>query len=114
MQDDIVCVATAANATEAHQWRTALEEAGIRCRVVDHLDAEWWKGPCPRAEVWAQREDLERARAVLENHGAPAFDEREEAHARRHRNGDLGPAARRAIRRRGTDGDFRRPASRGK
>jgi hypothetical protein len=114
-QDQLICVATAANATQAHQWRLVLEEAGIACSVVDHLDAEFWKGPCPRAEVWVHAADAERARSALEaqpNGRAP--DEGDVVHPRHRPVDQHGEEAQRELRRQGTDGSFRRPASRGK
>ena len=113
--DEIVCVATAANLSQAHQWRTVLEEKGIVSQVVDHLDAEFWKGPCPRAEVWVRAADLERARAVLADHGTSRGpEEGDDVHPRRRPADQHGEAAQQELRRQGTDGSFRRPASRGK
>jgi hypothetical protein len=68
--DDIVRVATAANAQEAHIWRQALEAEGIRCRVVgDFLQTGAFANlPAATAEVWVYQEDLERARAILARH----------------------------------------------
>jgi hypothetical protein len=114
-QDELKCLATAANATQAHQWRLVLEEAGIPCSVVDHLDAEFWMGSCPRAELWVHAADEERARSALENHHAGrAPDEGDAVHPRRRPIDEHGEAAQRELRRQGTDGSFRRPASRGK
>jgi len=67
--DDIVRLATATNPQEAHLWRQALEDEGIRCHVVgDYLDAGVGDIPGLRAEVWVHREDLERARTFLDAH----------------------------------------------
>ena len=41
--DDVICLTTASNLQEAHWWRVALEEEGVRCRVVgDDLTATMW------------------------------------------------------------------------
>jgi hypothetical protein len=112
-QDEIVCVATAVNATEAHQWRLVLEEEGILSSVVDHLDAEFWMGPCPRTELWVRAADALRARAALAGHGARPLEWGDQAHSRRAADQHT-EAARRELRRLGTDGSFRRPAARGK
>jgi hypothetical protein len=67
--DDIVCLARAADSTEASIWKQALEEQGIRCRVVgQHLDTILGKLPPGQAEIWVLRQDLERGRAILAAH----------------------------------------------
>ena len=64
--DDIVRLTTAQNPLQAHIWQQALEEAGIRCKVVgDFLDAGVGDIPGLCAEVWVHRDDLARAEAVL-------------------------------------------------
>lgn len=64
--DDIVRLATAANPVQAHIWEQALEEEGIRCKVVgDYLDAGLGDIPGMSSEVWVHRDDLARAEAVL-------------------------------------------------
>jgi hypothetical protein len=112
--DEIVCVAVAANLSEAHQWRQVLEENGVVCEVVDHLDAEFWKGPCPRTEVWVRAADFERARAILNDHSPGRAPYEGEGQPRRRHGDHHGEAAQAELRRQGTDGSFRRPASRGK
>ena len=70
-KDDIVRLATATHPQEAHVWRQALENEGIRCQVVgDYLNAGIGDVPGMRPEVWVYRDDLERARAILDAHGA--------------------------------------------
>jgi hypothetical protein len=67
--DDIVCLARAADSTEASIWKQALEAEGIRCRVVGgHLDTILGKLPPGQAEIWVFREDVERGRAILAAH----------------------------------------------
>jgi hypothetical protein len=81
-RDEIVRLATAANPQEAHVWRQALEREGIRAQVVgDYLDAGVGDVPGLRPEVWVRREDLERARSLLEahRHGAEEPAEADEA-----------------------------------
>jgi hypothetical protein len=64
--DDIVCLARAADSTEASIWKQALENQGIHCRVVgQHLDAILGKLPPGQAEIWVFRKDLERGKAIL-------------------------------------------------
>ena len=64
--DDIVCLARAADSTEASIWKHALEAEGIRCRVVGgNLDAILGKISPGQAEIWVFRQDLERGRAIL-------------------------------------------------
>ena len=79
-EDDVVRVATATNATEAHLWRQALEDEGIHAKVVgDLLDASFGEMPGTRAEVWVHRNDAERASAFLEaHHGVAEETEPEE------------------------------------
>jgi len=67
--DDIVCLARAADSTEASTWKQALEEQGIRCRVVgQHRDTIAGKLPPGLAEIRVLRQDLERGRAILAAH----------------------------------------------
>jgi hypothetical protein len=67
--DDIVRLTTANNPAEAHLWCEALQEEGIRCRVVgDYLEAGLGDIPGIRAEVWVHRDDVERAQAILAAH----------------------------------------------
>ena len=77
--DDVVHLASALNPVEAHVWRQALEEEGIRCHAVgDYLDAGIGDVPGFQAEIWVQRNDLDRAKAVLEAHRQAHTDEIEE------------------------------------
>jgi|SRR5690242_8172101 hypothetical protein len=65
-RDDIVRLATAVNPLQAHIWEQALQEAGIRCKVVgDFLDAGVGDIPGVSAEVWVHRDDLAQAEEVL-------------------------------------------------
>jgi len=64
--EDIVRLATAANPVQAHIWEQALQEAGIRCKVVgDFLDAGLGDIPGLSAELWVHRDDLARAEEIL-------------------------------------------------
>jgi hypothetical protein len=64
--DEIVHLASAVNPVEAHVWKQALDEEGIRSRVVgDYLDVGIGDVPGLNAEVWVHKDDLERARLVL-------------------------------------------------
>jgi hypothetical protein len=64
--DDIVRLATAANPVQAHIWEQALQEAGIRCKVVgDFLDAGIGDIPGVSPELWVHRDDLARAEEIL-------------------------------------------------
>lgn len=64
---EVVRLASAGSLGEAHAWRAALQQAGIRCRVVgDYLTAGLGSAvPNMSPEVWVQREDLEKAEKVL-------------------------------------------------
>jgi hypothetical protein len=64
--DDIVRLARAVNPAEAHIWQQALEEEGIRCKVVgDYLNAAIGDIPGAQAEIWVHRDDLTRAEEIL-------------------------------------------------
>jgi hypothetical protein len=64
--NDIVRLATAANPIQAHIWEQALQEEGIRCKVVgDFLDAGLGDIPGLSAELWVHRDDLARAEEIL-------------------------------------------------
>jgi hypothetical protein len=64
--DDIVQLASAANPFEAHAWAQALNEAGIRSKVVgDYLEVGLGNLGGIRPEVWVHRDDLARAQEVL-------------------------------------------------
>ena len=66
--EEVVRLADAPTAQEAHAWRQALEADGIYCRVVgDYLDASFGSLNTIPAELWVRRPDLERARAVLQS-----------------------------------------------
>jgi hypothetical protein len=78
-KEDIVCLTTANNPAQAHLYCDALQEEGIRCKVVgDYLDAGLGDVPGIRAEVWVHRDDLERAKAILETHQGQAGRDEEE------------------------------------
>jgi hypothetical protein len=66
--DKIVRLATASSPQEAHLWRQALEDEGIRCQVVGEYLGGFGIVPPGHAvpELWVRREQAERAQAVLE------------------------------------------------
>ena len=66
--EEIVRLVTASSPQEAHLWRQALEDEGIRCRVVGEYLGSFGVVPPghPVPELWVHQEDAERARAVLE------------------------------------------------
>src|SRR5207249_4298807 len=64
--DEVVRVATAANPVQAHTFRQALEEEGIRCQVVgEYLDAAIGDIPGVSPEIWVHKRDLARAEEIL-------------------------------------------------
>ena len=67
-RDEIVRLVTARSPQEAHLWRQALEDEGVRCQVVgEYLGSFGVVYPGhPVPELWVHQEDAERARAVLE------------------------------------------------
>ena len=68
-QHDLVRLAAATNPFQAHIWRQALEQEGIRCQVLgDYLDAGLGDIPGFSAEVWVEAADLARAEAILSQH----------------------------------------------
>jgi putative signal transducing protein len=66
--EEIVRLVTASSPQEAHLWRQALEDEGIRCRVVgEYLGSFGVVYPGhPVPELWVHRDDAERAQAILE------------------------------------------------
>jgi hypothetical protein len=84
--NDIVCLAKAFNTVQAHIWEQALRDQGIECRVVgDMLDAGLGNIPGLRAELWVHRDDLEKAKQILERHPPEAIargDDDDEDNAR--------------------------------
>jgi hypothetical protein len=67
-KDEIVRLATAGDPQEAHFWRQALEDEGIRCQVVGEYLGSFGVAPPghPVPEVWVLRQDAERARQILD------------------------------------------------
>ena len=65
----IARLAGAANPFQAHIWRQALQQEGIRCQVLgDYLDAGIGDIPGMGAEVWVVAADLARGEAILDHH----------------------------------------------
>lgn len=65
--DEVVRLVTASNPQQAHLWRQALEDQGIRCRVVGEYLGGFAVVPpgYPVPELWVRQEDAERAQAIL-------------------------------------------------
>jgi hypothetical protein len=65
-EDDIVNLATASNAAQAHIWQQALRDEGIESQVVgDFLDVGFAGHPGQTAEVWVHRDLYDRALEIL-------------------------------------------------
>ncbi len=79
-EDEVVRAITTTNYVQAHIWEQALRDAGIRCKVVgDELMAGLGGIPGVPAEIWVHKDDLDRAKAVLEEvKAAPAQEDSEE------------------------------------
>jgi hypothetical protein len=66
--DDIVCLARAQNAAEAYIWHQALQDEGIRSKVVgEYLEAGFGDMGSVKPEVWVHKDDLARAEKILES-----------------------------------------------
>jgi hypothetical protein len=78
--DEVVHLATATNPAEAHLWQQVLQAEGVRSQAVgDYLNAGIGDVPGFQAEVWVHRQDLERARAILDSYRqAPTAEAEEE------------------------------------
>jgi hypothetical protein len=81
-QHDLVRLAAAANAGQAHIWQQALEEEGIRSQVLGgDLEAGFGDLQGFSAEVWVEAADRDRAEEILRQHQdrseetAPSQDE---------------------------------------
>src|SRR5579871_287100 len=60
--DDVVRLVTAENPVQAHIWERALQEEGIRARVVgDYLDAGLGDLPGLKPEIRVHRSEIARA-----------------------------------------------------
>jgi hypothetical protein len=72
--ENIVRLATARDPQEAEFWRQALEDEGIRCRVVGEFLGSFGVVPPghPVPEVWVRQVDAERARQILDKLSGPA------------------------------------------
>jgi hypothetical protein len=65
--EEIVRLVTAGSPQEAHLWRQALEDEGVRCRVAGEYRGGFgvvYPGH-PVPELWVHQEDAERAQAIL-------------------------------------------------
>lgn len=64
--DNVVSLSTAPNPALAHIWKNALREEDIHCQVVgDFLDAGLGDISGVQPQIWIERRDMTRARAVL-------------------------------------------------
>jgi hypothetical protein len=64
--DDIVRVAVAENAVQAHIWEQALRDEGIQVQLVgDYLEVGFGNLQGLTPELWVHRDDAERAQAIL-------------------------------------------------
>lgn len=65
--DQIVSLTRAPNAAQAHIWKNALRNKGIRCRVVgDYLDAGIGDISGVQPEIWVKIQDTSQAQTVLQ------------------------------------------------
>jgi hypothetical protein len=81
-EDNIVRLATSIPPTRAHVWQNALEEEGIRCKVVgDFLEGGIGNIPGLGAELWVHEDDVERAKEILMQHRDFSEDAEAEAEA---------------------------------
>ena len=66
--EEVVRLVAASSPQEAHLWRQALEDEGVRCRVVGEYLGGFGIVPPghPVPELWVHRKDAERASAILE------------------------------------------------
>jgi hypothetical protein len=64
---NIVCLATTPNHGLGQLWGKALLAAGIECLVKEHF--AFWnnKVPCLQADLWVERDNLQRAADILAN-----------------------------------------------
>jgi hypothetical protein len=64
--DDVVRLVTAENPIQAHIWERALQEEGIRAKVVgDYLDAGLGDLPGLKPEIWVHKSEVARAEEIL-------------------------------------------------
>ena len=68
--NDIVCLATTDNHTQARVWRSALEAEGIECQMGEDLTVYVNNVPWSQADLWVHRANVERALAILERQPA--------------------------------------------
>lgn len=65
--DQLVSLTRAPNAAQAHIWKNALRDEGIRCQVVgDYLDAGIGDISGVQPEIWVKLQDTTQAQAVLQ------------------------------------------------
>ncbi len=81
---DPVAVYNAANNLEAHLLRDALRDSGVEAYVTEDVSqvGTWALGLLPeihKPQVWVEKQDIEHARAVLDQYERRAAELREEA-----------------------------------
>lgn len=70
-EQDIVCVATTPNRTQAHSWKSALEAEGIMCQVGEDLTFWFDNRAGAQADLWVHRFNAQRALEILEHNLVP-------------------------------------------
>lgn len=67
--NELVCLAVAANPSQAYLWQKAIEKEGIRCEVFgDYLDVGVAISPRLSPEVWVENWDRDRAEMILRHY----------------------------------------------
>ena len=77
-EDEVVRAITTPNYIQAHIWEQALRDAGIRCRVDGDELVTGVGLPGMPAEIWVHKEDLDRAREILDKLEATHSEETKE------------------------------------
>ena len=77
-EDEVVRAITTTNYIQAHIWEQALRDAGIRCRVDGDELVTGVGLPGMPAEIWVHKEDLDRAREILDKLEATHSEETKE------------------------------------
>lgn len=76
--DEIVRVARSLNPAHAHIYRQALQDEGIRCKVVgDNLEGGFGDLIGMSAEIWVHKVDADRADKIIKAHERRLAEEEE-------------------------------------